>query len=125
MQKNFFWLSFCCCWLHYAACEILVPQSGIKPVHPAVKVWSLKHWTAREVLHLVSIFSSFLNNIFKRPKDLKTIARSKGKEKFSWTYRLGRCFFHPPPPQFFPLAIKPSHLISRICLLNSKRLSIV
>ena len=28
---------------------ILVPQPGIEPVPPAVEVWSLNHWTAREI----------------------------------------------------------------------------
>ena len=36
------------------ACGLLVPQTGIKPVPPAVEVWSLNHWTAREVpIHTV------------------------------------------------------------------------
>ena len=33
----------------HMACGILVPQEGIKPAAPALKVWSLNHWTAREV----------------------------------------------------------------------------
>ena len=32
-----------------AACRILVPRPGIEPVPPALEVWSLNHWTAREV----------------------------------------------------------------------------
>ena len=31
------------------ACRILVPQPGIEPVPPAVEVWSLNHWTTKEV----------------------------------------------------------------------------
>ena len=31
------------------ACRILVPQPGIEPMPPAVKVQSLNHWIAREV----------------------------------------------------------------------------
>ena len=31
---------------HHAG--ILVPQPGIKPMPPAVEVWSPNHWTARE-----------------------------------------------------------------------------
>jgi len=31
------------------ACRILVPQPGIEPLLPALEVWSLNHWTAREV----------------------------------------------------------------------------
>ena len=33
--------------------RILVPQPGIKPVPPAVEVWSLNHWTIREVLIII------------------------------------------------------------------------
>ena len=36
-------------WLCHAACGILVPRPGIKPVSPALGAWSLNHWTAREV----------------------------------------------------------------------------
>ena len=32
------------------ACGFLVPHSGIKPESLALEVWSLNHWTAREVL---------------------------------------------------------------------------
>ena len=28
---------------------ILIPRSGIEPMLPAVKTWSLNHWTTREV----------------------------------------------------------------------------
>ena len=44
-QKFFFFF-----WPHLVACGILVPQSGIEPALPAVELWSLNHWTAREVL---------------------------------------------------------------------------
>ena len=30
-------------WLCYVACGILVPQPGIEPTSPALKVWSLNH----------------------------------------------------------------------------------
>ena len=40
----FFFLATLC-----PACGILVPWPGIEPVPPAVKAWSLNHWTAREV----------------------------------------------------------------------------
>ena len=33
-------------WPHYAGCELLVPQPGIKPVPPAVEAHSPNHWTA-------------------------------------------------------------------------------
>ena len=38
-------------WGFLAACGILVPHPGIEPMTPAVKVQSLNHWTAREVLY--------------------------------------------------------------------------
>ena len=31
------------------ACGTLIPQPGIEPAPPALKVWGLKHWTARKV----------------------------------------------------------------------------
>ena len=43
--KNFFF--FC---PYYLAYRILVLQPGIKPVLPAVDVWSLNHWPTREGL---------------------------------------------------------------------------
>ena len=36
------------------ACGILVPQPGIRPVPPAMKVWSPNHGTTREFL-IISI----------------------------------------------------------------------
>ena len=35
-------------WLFHRAYGILVPQSGIESVTPAVEAWSLNHWTIRE-----------------------------------------------------------------------------
>ena len=34
---------------HTAKCGILVPWPGIKPVSSALQIWSLNHWTTREV----------------------------------------------------------------------------
>ena len=42
IKKNFF-------WPHHAACGILVPRAGIKPVPSALEAQSLNHWSAREV----------------------------------------------------------------------------
>ena len=39
-------------WPHDVARGILVLQSGIEPVPPAVEAWILNHWTAKEVPHL-------------------------------------------------------------------------
>ena len=36
-------------WPHHVACGILVPRPGIWPMPPALEVWSLNHWTTREV----------------------------------------------------------------------------
>ena len=32
------------------ACGILIPWPEIEPMPPAVEVWSLDHWTTKEVL---------------------------------------------------------------------------
>jgi len=34
------------------ACGLLVPQPGIELMPPALKVWSLNHWTTLEVVYL-------------------------------------------------------------------------
>ncbi|KAM9109623.1 uncharacterized protein AAG666_022984 isoform 1-T1 [Megaptera novaeangliae] len=40
----------------HAACGISVPRRGIEPAPPAVELWSLNYWTAREVpAFLISI----------------------------------------------------------------------
>ena len=39
----FFWVAC------HAACRILVPRPGNKPLPSAVEVWSLNHWTTKEV----------------------------------------------------------------------------
>ena len=36
-------------WLCQEAWGTLVPRLGIEPVAPALKVWSLSHWTTREI----------------------------------------------------------------------------
>ena len=36
-------------WLCQEAWGTLVPRLGIDPVAPALKVWSLSHWTTREI----------------------------------------------------------------------------
>ena len=47
-------------WPHHTAFGILVPQTGIEPVLPALKVQDLNHWTTREVQggYTVDLFSS-------------------------------------------------------------------
>ena len=35
-------------------CRILVPQLRIEPASPAVEMWTLNHWTAKEVPRKVS-----------------------------------------------------------------------
>ena len=54
-----FYFSF---WPCHTACRILVPQSGIEPVPPAVETQSLNHWTTREFssLKLFELPSCFL-----------------------------------------------------------------
>ena len=43
--------SFSLFWPHHAAYGILVPWPGMEPTLPAVKAWSLNHWTTRDVLN--------------------------------------------------------------------------
>ena len=46
--KNYFNFFFFF-WSHCTVCGILVPQSGIEPLPPALEAWSLNHWTVRKV----------------------------------------------------------------------------
>ena len=54
------------CWVLVAACGIfscsmqdLIPWPGIKPRAPALGVWSLSHWTTKEVHHVALFYMSF------------------------------------------------------------------
>ena len=65
----FLWVFFRLC---LAACRVLVPWPGIKPVSLAVEVWSPNHWTTRE-FPVVLFFTKTkkkrchrrMNNMFK------------------------------------------------------------
>ena len=63
---NLFFFSLPCCMAY----GILVPQSGIKPVPPALEAQSLNHWTAREVptnLYFTLLSRSCLDNRWPFP----------------------------------------------------------
>ena len=45
----------------HAACGIWVPQPGIKPMHPALEVQSLNHWTTREIARWFCLFFKMTN----------------------------------------------------------------
>ena len=48
-------------WPRRAACGILVPRPGIEPMPPALRAWSLNHWTASEVpSQLFFFFNKFI-----------------------------------------------------------------
>ena len=80
-------------WRGYILCQgILVPHPGIEPTPPALEVWSLKHWTARDVQELVFFFFFFLRIIvFKQPfssilgnpwRDPKTLSRGVQEQNY-------------------------------------------
>ena len=56
LEVVFFFFFF---FFSYKACWILAPLPGIKPMPPAVEVWSLNHWTAREVLQETVLFTEY------------------------------------------------------------------
>ena len=63
-------LSFFFFWLHLEACGILVPRPGMEPepVPPIVEVWTVDHWTTREVprlyfSYMVTVQVSICGNI--------------------------------------------------------------
>ena len=48
--SGFFFFFFWLCWVLAAACGVQVPGQGLnEPGPPALGVWSINHWTAREV----------------------------------------------------------------------------
>ena len=42
---------------------IFVPQPGVKPLPPALKVWSLNHWPTREALLFFFFILSFMSSL--------------------------------------------------------------
>lgn len=55
-------------WLHCEAYGVLVPQSAIKSIPPAVEVGILNHWTAKKVLTIVFFEKYFLKMTTKKVK---------------------------------------------------------
>ena len=45
----YFILFYVLIWPYHAAFGILAPRPGMEPEPPAVEVWSLNHWTTREI----------------------------------------------------------------------------
>ena len=70
------------------ACGILVPQSGIELMPPALQVSSLNHWTAREVSRRLQYV----------PPESSLASRKKKVEAL--------LPYQPPPPQFLFLTFK-------------------
>ena len=52
---------------HPVACGILVPQSWIKPMPPAMRVQSLNHWTTKEVPRedIIFVLFALVLNVFQ------------------------------------------------------------
>ena len=46
---TYIYIYFFFSWLQHAACEILVPEPGTKPMGPTVEVQNLNCWITREV----------------------------------------------------------------------------
>ena len=85
-------LSFClfvCFLLHWAACEILVPQPEIKPTPPAMEVQSPNHWTNREAPSLLLRFKSSICILDRSPLSNVSFANTFSQAEacllsFSW-----------------------------------------
>ena len=67
-----------CCFFffflpHHTACGILVPWPGIKPMPPALEVWSLNHWTARDfpkMIHFNTASNNWIHSPYKKEEHL-------------------------------------------------------
>ena len=66
---------------------ILVPQPGIEPVLPALEVWSLNHWTAREVSKFNLFSQEYVVCLWSR--QLQTALFTAAPPKVSSTQLLG------------------------------------
>ena len=64
-------------WPHHLTCGILVLQPRIKLLPLALEVWSLNHWTTREVLLLFS-FSLTPFNMYDEPLFCVLVIRLTG-----------------------------------------------
>ena len=94
--QNFFIIYFVCS--NHATFGTFVPWSGIKPVPPALKAWSLNHWTCREVPRFH--FRSF---VFQESSSVKWIAEP---------LRVSFCLYSP-----FPTDLEESHGFQELNLL--------
>ena len=69
---------------------ILVPQPGIKPAPPALEVWSLNHWTTREVPSVsLKLFQNnelkvCIEHIFLEQESVAFIRFQMGEEPLFW-----------------------------------------
>lgn len=72
-----FFLSFF--WPYCMACGILLPQSGIEPLHPRMGAQSLSHWITRAVLYFVLLICLFICKlIFKSAILGNSLVRTQG-----------------------------------------------
>ena len=53
-------------WPLHAAYGILIPRPEIEPVSPALEVWNLNHWTAREV-PVLPVFTDYKEQQRSKP----------------------------------------------------------
>lgn len=80
--------------LHCEPCKILVPQSELKPVLPAVEGWSLNCWTAREmplVNHPYCILQNITHNGFNFRKNCPHLRRLGSALLLGWRSPVQRC----------------------------------
>ena len=73
-KKNFFFFF----WPRCVACGILVPRPGIEPVPPPLGVWSLNHWTTREVPKLCAFLTNFFLKRLTLPMEFRHGSKSWG-----------------------------------------------
>ena len=90
------------------ACGILVPQPGIKPVPPAVKAWSLNHWTAKEVPKIIFLIDSL--GLSLRAWGVRAALSTVLEPSAHW-------FFTSLASPTSPLPVVPQPLTSRALLL--------
>ena len=91
------YLPFFFSWPQRVACGILVPPPGTEPVSPAVEVWSLNYWTAREVPVLCTFLLSLCFGVHMlRPQEVFT--------EHPWRSVYG-CVYTSSNPRYHPMSM--------------------
>ena len=108
LSPFFFWLStyfILFCWLRSIEFKILVPPPGVESAPSPVKVWSLNHWTIREVPAQFFLVFYFLSK-----EEIYLFGRGEKREGGQWNLEFRKnfhLFIHLTKEQLMIWELKP------------------